>query len=279
MKFFDYGFGVLRVADQIGPISLPCYDLLGVHQGALDLTIHDKKITLSAGEIILIYPSTRFRGRCREACRISVQHFALTDSSPTPQIFDRLQNHQRGYERYRFMLSGELDRDIHRAISLSFMQETPAVKELRVAQLMLILAELDGMVHRSEIDVNNEWRPLIEWLEQHIDRTVSLEDMAHVMGLSVSNFRVRFHEDHDMSPGRYLHQMRIDEAARMLRETSVPIKSIGPLIGYHELASFYRAFRKSVGTTPADYRKACCLNSYINHTPAAQSHTPPKGGG
>lgn len=54
---------------------------------------------------------------------------------------------------------------------------------------------------------------------------------------------------------RYITQeVRMVLARRYLRETNLPVQEVGYLAGYHQTASFVRAFRDWHGTTPGAYR-------------------------
>lgn len=49
--------------------------------------------------------------------------------------------------------------------------------------------------------------------------------------------------------------MRIENANEYLAESEMSIDKIASLVGYSNLTSFYKAFQKWAGCTPAEYRK------------------------
>lgn len=53
----------------------------------------------------------------------------------------------------------------------------------------------------------------------------------------------------------FLREMRLEEAARLLRETDMPIDQIAYEVGLRSTSGFYRNFLLSYGTTPNQYRK------------------------
>lgn len=59
--------------------------------------------------------------------------------------------------------------------------------------------------------------------------------------------------------GRTMHdeitRVRIDEARRLLRNTSLPMKEIALMCGFSDDSKFSTAFRKTLGITPRDYRR------------------------
>lgn len=50
------------------------------------------------------------------------------------------------------------------------------------------------------------------------------------------------------------NQLRQEQAARYLTNTNIGIAEVGFLLGFSELSSFYRAFKRWTGVTPAEYR-------------------------
>ena len=54
----------------------------------------------------------------------------------------------------------------------------------------------------------------------------------------------------------YMVQERMHAAARLLKETPLPIQEIAHRVGYGDVAYFGRLFRKKFGTTPRDSRKS-----------------------
>lgn len=65
--------------------------------------------------------------------------------------------------------------------------------------------------------------------------------------------------------GRTMHdeitRVRIDEARRLLRNTSLPIKEIASMCGFSDDSKFSTAFKKTLGITPRDYRRQATVGS------------------
>jgi AraC-like DNA-binding protein len=58
-----------------------------------------------------------------------------------------------------------------------------------------------------------------------------------------------------MTPVEYCRRVRIARARELLEEGDTSQKEITESLGYKDVASFARAFRKAVGSTPGAYRK------------------------
>ena len=95
---------------------------------------------------------------------------------------------------------------------------------------------------------------MIEWAGQNLSRGVTVDDLAQRAGLSSSHFRTLFAARLGRPAGAFLLDLRMREAARLLRETQNAIKQIARQTGYGDVATFYHAFRRRFKSTPGAYR-------------------------
>ncbi|RMU20221.1 helix-turn-helix domain-containing protein, partial [Pseudomonas savastanoi] len=84
----------------------------------------------------------------------------------------------------------------------------------------------------------------------------SNQAMAQVANMSMSQLHQRFRQLFAMSPQAWLTELRIQEAKRWLRGTSLPIAEIALRAGFSDQASLTRTMQRLSATTPAVYRKA-----------------------
>jgi transcriptional regulator GlxA family with amidase domain len=57
-----------------------------------------------------------------------------------------------------------------------------------------------------------------------------------------------------MTSAEFVHRARLDAARRLLEDTSAPLKRIARDSGFGSVEAMRRAFLKSIGVGPADYR-------------------------
>jgi len=94
-----------------------------------------------------------------------------------------------------------------------------------------------------------------EWVHMRDGRGVSLPAMAMAAGLERRTLLRRFASATGMTPIEYCRAVRIARARELLEGGDTSQKQIAESLGYKDVASFARAFRKAVGTTPGGYRK------------------------
>ncbi|WP_135556857.1 helix-turn-helix domain-containing protein [Paenibacillus cymbidii] len=94
------------------------------------------------------------------------------------------------------------------------------------------------------------------YIEEHYsDPDLSLAGLSDQFHMNASSLSTLFKEEFGEKFVVYLCQIRMEHAKRLLRETTLQIQEISERIGYLHQMSFIRAFKKTVGTTPGDYRK------------------------
>lgn len=83
----------------------------------------------------------------------------------------------------------------------------------------------------------------------------TVEHMAKVASMSRSAFADRFRSLLGLPPMRYLTELRLACAARLLRTTDMTVAEVARRVGYGSEESLARAFRTRFGRTPAAYRR------------------------
>ena len=94
-----------------------------------------------------------------------------------------------------------------------------------------------------------------EWVHMRDGRGVSLAAMATAAGLQRRTLLRRFASATGMTPIKYCRAVRIARARELLEGGDTSQKQIAESLGYKDVASFARIFRKAVGSAPGGYRK------------------------
>ncbi|WP_454917004.1 helix-turn-helix domain-containing protein [Xanthobacter sediminis] len=99
-------------------------------------------------------------------------------------------------------------------------------------------------------------RLLVQFIEEHLDRNISLADLAGIAGLSIFHFTRKFRAEFGCPPHAYVMRRRIEHAKRLLARTDIPLKVVAASSGFADQSHMTRLFRKLLDLTPAEYRKA-----------------------
>ncbi|MGP4011828.1 GlxA family transcriptional regulator [Streptomyces sp. 4N124] len=98
-------------------------------------------------------------------------------------------------------------------------------------------------------------REVQQWITEHPDADLTVEALAARARLSPRHFARAFQTETGMTPGRYVDRVRLEHARRLLEDTSDGIEEISRISGYGTPEAMRRAFVKSLGTAPAEYRR------------------------
>lgn len=86
--------------------------------------------------------------------------------------------------------------------------------------------------------------------------TVTLAGLAANAGMSPYHFLRTFRQVAGVTPHQFLLMRRLNAAAGRLRQTRMPIAAIAYEAGFGDLSTFNRRFRRIMGMTPGEYRRA-----------------------
>jgi len=95
---------------------------------------------------------------------------------------------------------------------------------------------------------------LIDYLTSNKINNITLEELSQKMYLNKKQINRIVKKRYNMTFKQKQIRFRIENAKKHLAETSLSVDEIAALVGYTNLTSFYKAFRKIVGVTPKVYR-------------------------
>ncbi len=92
-------------------------------------------------------------------------------------------------------------------------------------------------------------------LKANLSYNWSVKEMAALSNMGVTKFSTMLKTEYGYSPFDYLIYLRINEAVRLLKETSASVTSIALDTGFYSSQHFSNSFKKIFGETPSKYRK------------------------
>ncbi|MFH9040297.1 GlxA family transcriptional regulator [Streptomyces sp. NPDC017966] len=98
-------------------------------------------------------------------------------------------------------------------------------------------------------------REVQQWITEHPDADLSVEALAARAALSPRHFARAFRTETGMTPGRYVDRVRLEHARRLLEDTGDGVEEISRASGYGTSEAMRRAFVRTLGASPAEYRR------------------------
>jgi LacI family transcriptional regulator len=103
---------------------------------------------------------------------------------------------------------------------------------------------------------DRELAQAISFIRQSVNRALTVEQVVETVAVSRRNLERRFQKVLGRSIYAEIRRVRVDEIARLLVETNLPISRIAYTLGFAGVHNLSRVFRKEKGMSPLAYREA-----------------------
>jgi YesN/AraC family two-component response regulator len=97
---------------------------------------------------------------------------------------------------------------------------------------------------------------IMEYIENQLADDLSLDLLADKLNLSVAYLSVYIKEKTGSNFSEHLNAIRIRKAKELLTDHNLSVQEISLQIGYQNVTSFIRMFKKITGIPPGEYRKS-----------------------
>jgi transcriptional regulator GlxA family with amidase domain len=97
-------------------------------------------------------------------------------------------------------------------------------------------------------------RDVQQWITENPAADLSVEALATRASLSPRQFARAFTAEVGITPGRYVDRVRLESARRHLEDTADGVEESARACGYGTAESMRRAFIRTLGTSPAEYK-------------------------
>ena len=98
--------------------------------------------------------------------------------------------------------------------------------------------------------------PALGYVKKHYNEDIRIKDLADVCNISESHFRGIFQKCMNMMPSDYVNAIRIREASKILLRSSVTMEEVAYRVGYTNVSTFNRNFKKITGMTPYQWKRS-----------------------
>lgn len=225
--------------------------LLVTYEGEGRLLYREREYALQRGEGFLI--------DCREPHRYEAdgdlwEHGDLHFDGPTARVFfDAL----CADGSVGFRMDGDVQPRLEGA--LETYQTMRVGRELHVhAALTELLSHL--LASRERETVRNDGmretiRELVIYLREHSAEQLSMDDVSKVASVSKYHLSREFKRYMGSPPMQYLNMLRLENAATLLRNTTLPLSVIASRVGMGSEQYLARLFKRQYGVTPGQYRR------------------------
>lgn len=98
-------------------------------------------------------------------------------------------------------------------------------------------------------------RRTLELMDEHYAASLTVDLLAHEVGLSPAHFARAFKETLGQAPHSYLLKLRLEKARRLLDHSDAVLSNVAQRTGFADQAHFTRLFKREFGVTPGALMK------------------------
>ncbi|MBT2763352.1 AraC family transcriptional regulator [Paenibacillus sp. ISL-20] len=138
----------------------------------------------------------------------------------------------------------------------AIQQHTLSSNMLAQGLLLQILHDLANPVDgaaKLTTKINPKMVKICNYIKENYSTRIRLDTLSEMTGLSRNYIIRQFRKCYGMTPSDYLAMIRIEKAKQLALETDLSISEIANQVGYTELHSFSRMFKKRMGISLSQF--------------------------
>jgi len=122
-------------------------------------------------------------------------------------------------------------------------------------ELLIMLFENNTLLRVEKGKQNHpQLQPVLNYIDSNFSTDISLDTLAAIGSITPQHLCKIFKDSLHMRPFEYIIKRRLQEAKRLLVETSLPINVISSSVGYEDNSYFGMLFKRYEGITASSYR-------------------------
>lgn len=94
-----------------------------------------------------------------------------------------------------------------------------------------------------------------KYMLEHLSERITIEELAKMYLTNTTTLKTAFKEVYGVSISQHMKQHRMEEAAKLLTNTGLPIAEIASRVGYDSQSRFTTSFKDYYNMLPTEYRK------------------------
>ncbi len=94
-----------------------------------------------------------------------------------------------------------------------------------------------------------------KYINDNLDKDLQTKEIAQVACISLYHFHRLFTFTFGITPARYIRVARLERAKILLHSGHRSVSEIAFLVGYSDIYSFSKIFKREVGLSPSDFAR------------------------
>jgi len=221
---------------------LNIYSVICIEKGEMEFVYEGHNFTARKGDTIFLYSGFPNNYWAKSNVEFTFIHFG---GALAEKYYNLLVNKSRPCFKY-FLKTSSIITEILDELE----KDNPNDHKMsaHIHSILSLLTEKDNKKSHSILKA-------ISYIENNFLNNISLEDLASHVGLSKYHFGRLFKQEVFSTPHQYIINLRLKKAKHDLINTNNTIENIALHYGFSNSSHFIECFKKSIGTTPYEFRK------------------------
>lgn len=132
-----------------------------------------------------------------------------------------------------------------------------ALLQVKARELLLLMMQTDeakGVMSVLSHSSDNEEARMRRVMNQNCTSAITLEELAFLNNMSISNFKRKFSKYFGVSPGKWIKDKKLDRGRHLLETTDRTVLEVALAIGYKSPSHFIKEFKSRFGISPAQLK-------------------------
>lgn len=237
-----------------------CIEMTYVSKGSLHFWVDKKRYNISGGDLLVVDPDVVHDTEERPMSIHSMYWFQLDVKDPGGFFYLRDDAAEKLIHSLLDLKSGVIElneKKAHQLLSEAFLYLGSSMQSQRDMGAMELLYFLHYVISCSQ-SVRFALQPDIgkaaNYVLDHLDEEVSIEQLAREACLSVSRFKEKFKAQMGLPPREFINSQKIRAAEALLQEGHA-VTDVAMALSFSSSNYFAVVFKRHTGMTPSEYQR------------------------
>ena len=116
-------------------------------------------------------------------------------------------------------------------------------------------SQFSPALERQKLDRSDTFDGLHRWIAGNLRGDLRIERLAEQVNMSTRTFQRLYSKTTGTTPAKAVETLRMEGAREMLETTAIAIKVVAERCGFGDIERMRRAFVRSLGVSPSEYRQ------------------------
>ncbi len=134
-----------------------------------------------------------------------------------------------------------------------------AYQKIKTLELLLYISKSNLMSQNKTDSLQSEQaetiRKIHDYLTGHMGERITIEELSKEYLINPTTLKAAFKSVYGMSIAAHMKKHRMEQAARLLKETDMSIAKIAEVVGYDSQSKFSASFKSFYHVLPREYRR------------------------